>query len=220
MSVVVFSLISPVTLDQVPDPCLWQPSHHVSQHAANAADGGSFVERIMKALQANSIIVENQDLIAKLVNCVIAFVDGNSQYLAVFVQLNFRGLLLAYLNQPQAPFTVDLLRSLTEALTVFCGHCTLCVDDGDGIDEIDRADSMVSMSEAEMSLTLSATHRLLAVVLAGGSLVPVPAGSASVVDEPTLIHLVTVYGLLLPLVPMAQLSVNCRPLMDQSTSPS
>jgi hypothetical protein len=81
------------------------------------------------------------------------------------------------------------------------------------------------MSEAEMSQTLQVTYSLLNTILSGGNLYkqsssdePSSAGTTVAVDEPTLIHLSTVYGLLLPLVPLPQLQNNCKPLFDQRKS--
>jgi hypothetical protein len=81
------------------------------------------------------------------------------------------------------------------------------------------------MSEAEMSQTLQVTYSVLNTILSGGNLYkqsssdePTSAGTTVAVDEPTLIHLSTVYGLLLPLVPLPQLQNNCKPLFDQRKS--
>jgi hypothetical protein len=189
---------------------------HFTQSSLQAADEQRFVERVTHAFINNTMIVEgNQQLLTELVHCVCAFVDGFQNHLDMFIQLDFRSKLLQYMGQANAPFTVELLRALSECLSVFVGHCTSTVS----VD--DNANTKIVLSEAQMSQTLQVTYTLLNTILNGGNLYHQGQvnedGSTppAIVDEPTVIHLITVYGLLLPLVPVQQLQNNCKPLFDQ-----
>ena len=134
-------------------------------------------------------------LLTGVFNCIGAFCDGNNANMKAVLARNFRGKILQYLSQPELPqLGVELTRSLAQTLSFLCGHCSHFSDELESVFD----------AESDMSAVLSVVYPIAKRL-----------NAAAAPDEATLIHLVTILGIILSLLDFSIVRDQCHIVVNE-----
>lgn len=154
----------------------------------------------------------NQELLAGVINCYGALVDGYPEMLREVKYFKVRGqitvceILVDYLKQysfrADVSFSLPLLRAISSTLANFCGHSTHCQHFEVDVSTIPSSFQSID----EIFVILKAVYDAVIKLYSTG---------LDSIDDAILIHLITTYGLIFPLIPLDALQEQCTVLVNQ-----